>query len=94
MDKQGLREHTLRDIKSVRWTPAWGEQRITSMIEHRPDWCLSRQRTWGLPLALFVHKQTAALHPRTQELLLQVAERVQTAWHRCVVCTGSERTAG
>jgi isoleucyl-tRNA synthetase len=79
MDRQKLREHTLRDIKSVRWTPAWGEQRITSMIEHRPDWCLSRQRTWGVPLALFVHKQTAALHPRTQELLLQVAERVQVA---------------
>jgi isoleucyl-tRNA synthetase len=79
MDKERLREHALRDIKQVRWTPAWGEQRITSMIEHRPDWCISRQRTWGVPLALFVHKQTAALHPRTQELLLQVAERVETA---------------
>jgi isoleucyl-tRNA synthetase len=78
MDQHQLREHTLRDIKQVRWTPAWGEQRITSMIEHRPDWCISRQRTWGVPLALFVHKQTAALHPRTQELLLQVAERVET----------------
>jgi isoleucyl-tRNA synthetase len=78
MDQQHLREHTLRDIKQVRWTPAWGEQRITSMIEHRPDWCISRQRTWGVPLALFVHKQTSALHPRTQELLLQVAERVET----------------
>jgi isoleucyl-tRNA synthetase len=78
MDLHKLREHTLRDIKQVRWTPAWGEQRITSMIEHRPDWCISRQRTWGVPLALFVHKETAALHPRTQELLLQVAERVET----------------
>ncbi len=78
MDQRGLREHTLRDIRSVRWTPSWGEQRITSMIANRPDWCISRQRTWGLPLALFVHKATKALHPRTQELLLQVAARVQS----------------
>jgi isoleucyl-tRNA synthetase len=79
MDQRGLRANTLRDIKQVRWTPGWGEQRITAMIEHRPDWCVSRQRTWGLPLALFVHKQTAALHPRTQELLLEVASRVEKA---------------
>ena len=77
MDQRGLRAHALDDITRVRWTPAWGEQRITAMIANRPDWCISRQRVWGLPLALFVHKQTAALHPRTQELLLEVAARVQ-----------------
>jgi isoleucyl-tRNA synthetase len=79
MDQRGLRANTLRDIKQVRWTPAWGEQRIAAMIANRPDWCISRQRTWGLPLALFVHKQSAALHPRTQELLLEVARRVENA---------------
>ena len=79
MDQRGLREHALRDITHVHWTPAWGEQRITAMIANRPDWCISRQRTWGVPLALFVHKQTGALHPRTQELLLQVAARVEKA---------------
>jgi isoleucyl-tRNA synthetase len=79
MDQRGLREHTLRDIPHVHWTPAWGEQRITAMIANRPDWCISRQRTWGVPLALFVHKQTGALHPRTQELLEQVAARVEKA---------------
>ncbi len=47
------------------------------MIENRPDWCISRQRTWGVPLALFVHRQTGALHPRTAELLEQVAARVE-----------------
>jgi isoleucyl-tRNA synthetase len=78
MEAQDLRAHALRDIKSVRWTPTWGEQRITSMIERRPDWCISRQRTWGVPLALFIHKRSAELHPRTQELLLQISERVQT----------------
>ncbi|HEX2791736.1 MAG TPA: isoleucine--tRNA ligase [Steroidobacteraceae bacterium] len=78
MDQRGLRAHALRDIKQVRWTPSWGEQRMTSMIETRPDWCISRQRIWGVPLALFVHKDSAALHPRTQELLLQVAARVES----------------
>jgi isoleucyl-tRNA synthetase len=73
MDQKHLREHALRDIKKVQWTPAWGEQRLASMIEKRPDWCISRQRTWGVPIALFVHKQTQALHPRTPELLEQVA---------------------
>ena len=77
MERARLREHALRDIKSVQWTPAWGEQRITGMIESRPDWCISRQRTWGVPIPLFVHKQTAELHPRTQELIEAAAERVQ-----------------
>ena len=77
MDKRGLRAHALRDIRAVHWTPSWGEQRITSMIAERPDWCVSRQRTWGVPLALFVHRQTGALHPRTEELLEQIAARVE-----------------
>jgi len=77
MDQKGLRANTLRDIKGVQWTPAWGEQRITGMIENRPDWCVSRQRTWGVPIALFVHKVSGELHPRTQELLEAVAERVE-----------------
>jgi isoleucyl-tRNA synthetase len=76
MDQNHLREHALRDIKKVQWTPAWGEQRLAGMIEKRPDWCISRQRTWGVPIALFVHKQTQELHPRTQELLEQVAARI------------------
>jgi isoleucyl-tRNA synthetase len=76
MEQAGLREHTLRDIPGVRWTPAWGEQRISGMIESRPDWCISRQRTWGVPIPLFVHKQSGKLHPRTQELIEAAAARV------------------
>ena len=76
MDQERLREHALRDIRGVKWTPAWGEQRITGMIADRPDWCISRQRTWGVPLALFVHRSSGDLHPRTQELIGAVAERV------------------
>jgi isoleucyl-tRNA synthetase len=77
MDQKGLRANALRDIPKVKWTPAWGEQRILGMIENRPDWCISRQRTWGVPITLFVHKSTGELHPRTQELIEQVAARVE-----------------
>jgi isoleucyl-tRNA synthetase len=77
MDQKGLRANALRDIQKTRWIPAWGEQRIFNMIQERPDWCLSRQRTWGVPIALFVHKETQELHPRTQEIIDQVAQRVE-----------------
>ena len=76
MDQKGLRANALRDIRKVKWTPEWGEQRILGMIENRPDWCISRQRTWGVPITLFVHKHTGELHPRTQELIDAVASRV------------------
>ncbi len=76
MEQNGLRAGALRDIAKVEWTPKWGQSRITGMIENRPDWCISRQRTWGVPIPLFVHKITGELHPRTQELIAQVAERV------------------
>ena len=49
------------------------------MVENRPDWCISRQRTWGVPMTLFVHKETEELHPRTLELLEEVAKRVEKA---------------
>jgi isoleucyl-tRNA synthetase len=79
MDQNGLRANALRDIAKVKWVPAWGEQRIFGMIESRPDWCISRQRTWGVPITLFVHKESGALHPRTLELIEQVAKQVETA---------------
>ena len=77
MDNKGLRAGTLRDIKAVRWTPDWGQSRITGMIENRPDWCLSRQRTWGVPITLFTHRGTGALHPRTAELIGEIAALVE-----------------
>jgi isoleucyl-tRNA synthetase len=76
MEQRNLRQHALRDIRTVSWTPAWGEARITGMIENRPDWCISRQRTWGVPIPLFVHRDTGALHPDTLALIDRAADRV------------------
>lgn len=77
MEKEGLRASALSAIKDVRWIPSWGEERITGMIAGRPDWCISRQRTWGVPIALFVDKTTQLPHPRSEELFEQIAQRVE-----------------
>src|SRR3569623_185189 len=77
MERNGLRAQALAAIRKVQWMPGWGQARIEGMVQNRPDWCISRQRTWGVPIALFVHKETGALHPRTAELIEQVALRVE-----------------
>ncbi|PPK77392.1 isoleucyl-tRNA synthetase [Methylobacter tundripaludum] len=77
MDKNKLREQALDEVKRVAWIPEWGQARIESMMEGRPDWCISRQRTWGVPITFFVHKETGELHPRTAELIEQVAQRIE-----------------
>ncbi|MEK9498339.1 isoleucine--tRNA ligase [Photorhabdus sp. P32] len=77
MDQNGLRKQSLQEIKGVEWIPGWGQARIEAMVENRPDWCISRQRTWGTPMSLFVHKETEELHPRTIELMEEVAKRVE-----------------
>jgi isoleucyl-tRNA synthetase len=77
MEQAGLRKGALEAIAHVDWMPAWGEQRISGMIAGRPDWCVSRQRTWGVPIPLFVDKLSGELHPRTAELIEAVAQRVE-----------------
>ncbi|WP_394564272.1 isoleucine--tRNA ligase [Pantoea sp. SGAir0180] len=77
MDQKGLRAQSLKEIKGVQWIPDWGQARIESMVANRPDWCISRQRTWGVPMALFVHKETEELHPDTLSLMEKVAQRVE-----------------
>ncbi|OZI56803.1 isoleucine--tRNA ligase [Bordetella genomosp. 4] len=72
-----LRESALAGIDATAFYPSWGRARLHAMIANRPDWTLSRQRQWGVPMAFFVHKETGALHPRTAELLEQVAQRVE-----------------
>ncbi len=77
MDQKGLREMALHEIDGVRWIPDWGQARIRGMIEHRPDWCISRQRSWGIPICLFVHRETGEPHPDTPRLIEEVALRVE-----------------
>jgi len=77
MDQAGLRSKALDAIKGVQWIPDWGQSRIEGMIEGRPEWCISRQRTWGVPIALFVHKETSELHPDSAELIEKVAKLVE-----------------
>jgi isoleucyl-tRNA synthetase len=72
-----LRETALRGIAQTSFYPGWGQARLHGMIANRPDWTLSRQRQWGVPMAFFVHKETGDLHPRTSELLEAVAKRVE-----------------
>jgi isoleucyl-tRNA synthetase len=85
MDKAGLRAKALEGIKDTQWLPQWGESRIENMVEGRPDWCISRQRTWGVPIAIFIHKETEAPHPNSVALIEKVAQLVEKegiqAWY-------------
>ena len=74
-----LRQQAMSAVDSTAFYPAWGRARLEAMIKNRPDWCVSRQRFWGVPMALFVHKETGALHPQTPALIEQVAQRVEQA---------------
>ncbi|CBA15440.1 isoleucine--tRNA ligase [Xanthomonas albilineans] len=77
MEQANLRADALKAIEDVHWYPAWGQARIAGMVAGRPDWTISRQRTWGVPIALFVHRETGEPHPRSAELMRQVADRVE-----------------
>ena len=82
MDKKvssgkSLRETALDGIETTEFFPAWGKQRLRNMIANRPDWTLSRQRQWGVPMAFLIHKESGELHPRTPELLEIIAKRVE-----------------
>lgn len=77
MEQKDLRTHAMQAISKTQWMPDWGQARIESMVGNRPDWCISRQRTWGTPITLFVHKQTAELHADTSELIEKIAQGIE-----------------
>ncbi len=85
LDQKGLRMMALAAIENVRWVPDWGQSRIFNMVDKRPDWCISRQRTWGVPIALFLHKETGEPHPDSIALMEKVAKHVENkgieAWY-------------
>ncbi len=85
MEQAGLRRDALAAIGRVQFFPDWGEARIFAMVEGRPDWCISRQRTWGVPIALFIDRETGEPHPDSPALMRQVADRVEQsgvdAWY-------------
>ena len=77
MSEGGLLAQARAEVDKVQWLPEWGKARIEGMLRDRPDWCISRQRTWGVPIALFVDRATSEPHPDTPRLIEEVAKRVE-----------------
>ncbi len=86
MKKNNLIKDAMKDIKNVNWEPSWGFQRIESMLSDRPDWCISRQRNWGVPITLVVHKDTGEIHPDQKDLFEKFAQVIEkdgiSAWDK------------
>ena len=86
---ESLATDAIAAVDNIQWKPAWGKERMLNMLTDRPDWCISRQRAWGVPIALFTHKDTNELHPNTVEIMSRVADEVEKggveAWFDCDV---------
>jgi isoleucyl-tRNA synthetase len=78
MDKNNLLNNCEEKIEEVNWLPEWGKTRISSMMSDRPDWCISRQRSWGVPITLFIHKETGDLHEDTLKIIEKVAQKIES----------------
>ena len=82
---EGLRKQAMRAINNVDWMPDWGKARIQGMVESRPDWCVSRQRNWGVPITIYLHKETGEMHPDTPALMEQVAQKIEQQGYSSLV---------
>ena len=77
MDKANLLSDAQGAVDTVKWEPSWGLQRINSMLKDRPDWCISRQRNWGVPITLVIHKETGEIHPNQNKLFIKFADLIE-----------------
>ncbi|QJC33559.1 isoleucine--tRNA ligase [Enterobacteriaceae endosymbiont of Donacia provostii] len=73
IDKNNFRKLIKQSIKKVKWIPDWGYKRMSIMLDKRPDWCISRQRIWGIPIPLFINKKTQKIHDNTLEFIEKIA---------------------
>jgi isoleucyl-tRNA synthetase len=105
MEKNHLRQHALEEINKTEWIPAWGKDRIYGMVENRPDWCISRQRAWGVPIALFRCKKCKGFVNDTEvidKIEKEIAEFGADIWfekseidllpqnYKCPICSSRE----
>tara|TARA_X000000950_G_scaffold289259_1_gene411330 strand:- start:9120 stop:11852 length:2733 start_codon:yes stop_codon:yes gene_type:complete len=78
MEKSGLIDGANRALKDVEFFPSWGKERMEIMLKDRPDWCISRQRDWGIPITLLYDKETGDTHPKQTEIFNQAAKQIQS----------------
>ncbi|XBC42419.1 MAG: isoleucine--tRNA ligase [Buchnera aphidicola (Meitanaphis elongallis)] len=77
MNHNNLKKSCIKQIQKVKWLPNWGKEKMINLISHRPDWCISRQRTWGVPIPIFFHKETGKLHPKLFSIIDHVINSVK-----------------
>ncbi|CAL4319997.1 Isoleucine--tRNA ligase [Buchnera aphidicola (Protaphis terricola)] len=77
INKNNLKKKIINEINKVLWIPKWGKSRLKEMIKNRPDWCISRQRQWGVPMSIFIHKKTGQIHPKNHLIMEKIIKKIE-----------------